>query len=692
MNKDNYWMIEKILNLTLEIIFLLTGEDYIVVKKSDVHVANNSSARVTKGICRTQSPNKESTSHFLLHDKINDKKIQELANMIIDLLNGEVSVRCEDVALFFSVEEWKYIEGHKDHYKDVMIEDDQPYALFGGLEGRIAGDGLISYFSPPHCADKDEYIFKSKREAHYVIDKPSGRQCKYFRNVGEKTALHADVGLAGMYLPTECTLAKYTSSNVMEESDLYEVNSIKSNIYIPVEQMQARYTRGHILEESTYSEEECLFDSEIYTSQNHAQMRYISPYIKGERYEDGNIKHTSICHPVEHAQLQYRSNCIKEESTSHEYLSDTENHIAFKYSFNHLKDTNTEEIYIGINAATCQTQSEYSSYIEGHSKLNSNTPKGHKNLPIMNFEVGKHFNNDSAPGDCYRSHPTQSLYHCFECQKCFTSKSDLVKHQRVHDKEKLSCSICGAYFAKNLQVVEHMKLHKGNRHYSCSECDKSYTKKSHLDRHARVHTGEKPYTCCECGKYFTHSEDRTTHLRIHTGAKPFVCSECGKSFSLSGNLIRHKRLHTGEKQFVCSECGKCFSRGENLSRHQITHTGVKRFECSECGKCFNYNSSLVQHQSIHTGVKRFKCSECGKCFSQNGNLLRHQRTHTGERPFPCLDCGKCFSLKAVLDKHKRIHTGEKPFPCAVCGRHFRRRSHLKRHMRTHMGGTSNVFV
>ncbi|XP_075134119.1 gastrula zinc finger protein XlCGF66.1-like, partial [Leptodactylus fuscus] len=116
-------MAEKILHLTLEILHQLTGEDYTVVKKTS---SGRCQAPVSEGWGRTLSPIPEPPPHSLIHAEINRQKILELTNKMIELLTGEVPIRCQDVTVYFSMEEWEYLEGHKDVYKEVMMEDQQP--------------------------------------------------------------------------------------------------------------------------------------------------------------------------------------------------------------------------------------------------------------------------------------------------------------------------------------------------------------------------------------------------------------------------------------------------------------------------------------------------------------------------------------------------------------------------------------
>ncbi|XP_075206931.1 oocyte zinc finger protein XlCOF8.4-like [Anomaloglossus baeobatrachus] len=123
MDKDRDKMAERILHLTLEILFRLTGEDYTVVKKTSSERCQDP---VSEGWGRPLSPITGPPPHPLIHEDINDQKILELTYKMIELLTGEVPIRCQDVTVYFSMEEWEYLEGHKDLYKNVMMEVPQP--------------------------------------------------------------------------------------------------------------------------------------------------------------------------------------------------------------------------------------------------------------------------------------------------------------------------------------------------------------------------------------------------------------------------------------------------------------------------------------------------------------------------------------------------------------------------------------
>ncbi|XP_044149882.1 zinc finger protein 679-like [Bufo gargarizans] len=124
MDKGSIYLTDRILSLTLEILFLLTGEDYTVAKKACAErITTSSSPTESGGRIAAKETDPMTTTDFVSHEK--NREILQLTNQIIHLLTGEVPARCEDVAVYFSIEEWDYVDKHKHLYKKVIMDDHQ---------------------------------------------------------------------------------------------------------------------------------------------------------------------------------------------------------------------------------------------------------------------------------------------------------------------------------------------------------------------------------------------------------------------------------------------------------------------------------------------------------------------------------------------------------------------------------------
>ena len=60
----------------------------------------------------------------------------------------------------------------------------------------------------------------------------------------------------------------------------------------------------------------------------------------------------------------------------------------------------------------------------------------------------------------------------------------------------------------------------------------------------------KPHQCQQCLKSFSSNHQLVQHIRVHTGEKPYKCSYCDRRFKQLSHVQQHTRLHTGENMRI----------------------------------------------------------------------------------------------------------------------------------------------
>ncbi|XP_069608689.1 oocyte zinc finger protein XlCOF22-like isoform X2 [Ranitomeya imitator] len=502
MDMDRDKIAERILHLTLEIIFRLTGEDYTVVKKTSIERCQDS---VSEGwgrpLCTIAGP----PPHLLMHEDINDQKILELTYKMIELLTGEVPIRCQDVAVYFSMEEWEYLQGRKDLCKDILMEVLQPFTSPDLSSKRTIPERCYHPLLPQDC----------KQEYPNVPQDHQGEDLTHI-NIIETCVSNderCEEEIPTYDYPDDCT----RGSEVQLISSIFKLEDLE----IPQDTIEVNANTPAI--PSSLHSKALLSDA----------LKQIPSFDSLPTSKESQSHKISI-------KKQTALNLKKPFSCS-EYG----NSFPLENSFiTHQKIYTTEYRF---SCSKCGKCFNHKSDAVKHQR----THTGEK--PFSCSECGKCFTEKSSFIRHQRTHTGEKPFSCSECGKCFNHRTAFFNHQRTHTGEKpFSCSECGKCFNQKVHLDIHQRIHTGEKPFSCSECGKCFVQKSTLLYHQRIHTGEKPFLCSDCGKCFNRKEHLDNHQRTHTGEKPFSCSECGKCFVQKSSLLSHHRIHASEKPFLCS--------------------------------------------------------------------------------------------------------------------------------------------
>ncbi|XP_024913138.1 zinc finger protein 14-like isoform X3 [Cynoglossus semilaevis] len=349
-------------------------------------------------------------------------------------------------------------------------------------------------------------------------------------------------------------------------------------------------------------------------------------------------------------------------------------------------------------------------------------------------------------------------YKCTGCDKRFRDQYDMNRHtMRVHEKEELgnsskedssgdpttsemsenkNCSLCGKYFARQVDMERHMQSHSEDRPYKCPYCEKKFKNPYVLKRHQKEICKSQDLKRTR-RKDLLESNPQFSWESLMEGK---VCPICNRVLPCTADIAKHLRSHTEERPFICLTCEKGFKYKDTLKKHQIIHghDGIREEEsksveqilaaadAQNCNDACSVdqtenNADLPKGSTEKATTPRLRnsvtkalkvCPVCCRAFDSVKTLNRHIQCHTDDRPYHCVHCKKRFKHMHGLKRHqiyaichkkiarftwkKELKTScsqneaagadhqlesalKIPVWCSNCGKHFEYPSALKEH-------------
>lgn len=447
-------MTQRILNITLEIIYLLTGEDYTVVKSR-----KRAKMRELGELDATQAPTTVTPpppSHS--NEENNDRRILELAYKIIQLLNGE---------------EGDYLEGHHDFYAD-MLDNEQSFRSHD-----LSEHGLVMYTSE---TKEESILYEEGSLMDTSIYTPGGHHPYICTHDNEESISQEEGDLPDTNIA--CTLIKEEPSSCNED------NLTERDVWTLADHAQqdscSHFTEERALhdksnasgerQDSSTNDEEELSDQPLLEQSSPIRIESISGCPNtAPGVEDSDDMERTKSHAKEKVhgpdgEIEYRVVRIKEDS------GDIVPSEEFPKEADDLQEDNIVSVHPSQQDETV---------IDVTSSSSSSSDAG-------------------------------KTYQCVGCQKHFTTRTDLQTHQTIHKTfQKSICPECGKMFLCTSALITHRQSHTGEKPFSCTVCGKSFRQLSQLKTHERIHTDEKPFSCSVCGKCFRCRSHLISHARIH---------------------------------------------------------------------------------------------------------------------------------------------------------------------------------
>ena len=160
--------------------------------------------------------------------------------------------------------------------------------------------------------------------------------------------------------------------------------------------------------------------------------------------------------------------------------------------------------------------------------------------------------------------------------------------------------------------------------FKCTVCNKTFTNKGNLKRHERGMHSDAVFQCQECTKFFKRRDMLQRHAKTHALSERLPCPSCPRSFLAKRNLDIHRRCDhpvSLRAEYTCSLCHEMFSQHRDYIEHRDSaHIGNQQaceqpcaqpqqpegtYPCDHCDFSCHDRATFIKHIGARQGQVGF---------------------------------------------------------------------------------------